>query len=66
MIWAVAGESEFSTINHLRALREEKCDGQKNWDDDNDPKLGRLVDNLDLPHLRLILCDIHTGYCPTI
>ena len=39
LIQAVTWEIEFSTANHLHALREERCDGHKNRDDANDAKI---------------------------
>ena len=39
LIGAVTGASEFSTTIHLQAVKEERCDGKKNWDDGNEVKL---------------------------
>ena len=56
----VIGEGCFSTDNHLLELREEIQD-EKIWDDANDSKLKGLVDDLEAPDLRLILCAKNTG-----
>ena len=45
-IRAVKGEGVFSNSDHLLALREEICDGQKKWDNINDAKLKGLVRDL--------------------
>ena len=62
MIWAVVGESEFYTTDHLQSLREENRDGQKIRYDANNAKLGRIVDNLYAPNRRLMLRTKHMGF----
>ena len=49
------GECKFFSANHLLSLREERCDGQKNWDDVNDTKIKELVADLLSADRRLIL-----------
>ena len=55
LIQSVMGEGEFSNADHLLALREERCDGQKNQDDVNGAKLKKLVADLDYTDRRPIL-----------
>ena len=62
----MAGESEFSTADHFKALKEGSCDRQKRWDDDNDAKLRRVVENIKVPYPNLVLRTKHMGYRLTI
>ena len=39
LIRSVIGEIEFSTANHLQAVKEEMSEGNKSWYDVNDEKL---------------------------
>ena len=45
LIGSLAGESEFSTTYNLQAVKEERCDGKKTWDDVNNTKLDVISKN---------------------
>ena len=45
LIGAVKGERDFSTANHIRAVKGERQDGKKYWDAVNDAKLQEIVSN---------------------
>ena len=62
----MTGESEFSTADHLLALREDRHERQKIWDGANDAKLGGIVENLKAPDCHLILRIKHTGSWLTV
>ena len=49
------GLGTFSIDNHLLVLREERRDGQKNWDEVNDSKLKSLFWDLDGTNHQIIL-----------
>ena len=51
----------FYGADRLLDIREERRDGQKNRDDDNDAKLNGLVRDLTGSNRRLILCAKRTG-----
>ena len=48
MIRAVKGESEFSTTNHLKAVKEERSNVRKTWNDVNESKLEGIIYSLEL------------------
>ena len=66
LIQAGMGEIVFSTADRFQILKEERCDGQKSWDDANDEKIGGLVNNLKSPDTRLILHAKHPGSWLTV
>ena len=57
MTWEVS----LANADHLLALRKERCDGHKIWDDNNDSKLKDLITDLDSSDWRIILCTKNTG-----
>ena len=55
LIQSMAAEGSFSNSNNLLALREERCNIRKKWDDVNDTKLKELFPDLDTSDHHLIL-----------
>ena len=62
MIGAVTGEMQFSTADHLRAVKEERQDGNKYWYDENDAELRVIVNYHGDFDKSLFLRANHTGY----
>ena len=60
------GAREFLSANHLLDIREERRAIQKIRDDANDVKLKGIVDDLEAPDHRLILCAKNTGSYLTV
>ena len=61
LIRDVKGESEFSTVDHLQAVNEERGDNRKNRDDRNGAKLEGIVKNLEIIGRCLFLRSEQTG-----
>ena len=55
------GKGEFSNVDHLLVLMEERSDGQKIQDDVNDAKFKGLVEYIDGTDSYLILPAKNTG-----
>ena len=66
LIGYVTGERSFSTDGHLMVFREERHDGPKIRDGSKGAKLKGLVDDLEAPERRLILCANNTGLWLTV
>ena len=60
LIGSVTRASEFSTHDHLHAVKEERRDGKKTWDDVNAAKLKVIVKNLPTLDCYLFLRAKHT------
>ena len=61
LVWAVTGGEELSNADHLRALSEERRDGEKNRDAAYESKTRGLVSDLKGTDNRLLICTKSTG-----
>ena len=61
LIRAVKGESEFPTADNLQAVKEERSDGRKTWDNIKEAKLEEFVKTLDAFDRHLFFRTKQTG-----
>ena len=62
LIGAVMDERDFSTADHLWAVKQERWDRKKYQDDENDVKLGVIANDKGDFEKPLFLCNKHTGF----